>query len=182
MRLTNTIVTHQSQIHLTSNIHVLLIIHTAEVLIASETGSREDSTVATIQSVDYTTGTLTFTAPITPLLTSTLEGPGGGPNFAVEVALLSRNVVFRTDDDLTPGHQVVSHTSNGEGHEQVLSGVKIVNFGQTGTLGKYVSVYWVFRYFCSICMIYEYIRSYTIRSLLTCFCICIPSFYFSYRH
>ena len=59
-------------------------------------------------------------------------------DFAVEVALLSRNVVFEgaTDDpnELHGAHLIVFHTPE---VIQKLEGVEFVNFGQQGNLGRY---------------------------------------------
>ena len=52
--------------------------------------------------------------------------------FAVEVALLSRNVVFDSEDE--GGHLWILETPAVEQH---IEGVEIVNFGQQGTLGRY---------------------------------------------
>jgi len=59
------------------------------------------------------------------------------PDFAVEVALLSRNIVFEGGFDHNNnhgGHLVVFHTSK---VSQVLEGVELRNFGQQGSLGRY---------------------------------------------
>jgi len=59
------------------------------------------------------------------------------PHFAVEVALLSRNIVFEGGDDGNPdhgGHFWIMHTPLVEQH---IEGVEVKNFGQQGTLGRY---------------------------------------------
>lgn len=62
------------------------------------------------------------------------------PDFAVEVARLSRQVIFEAEaDDLTReyklgGHFIVYYTPE---LNQMLQGVKLVNFGQQGELGRY---------------------------------------------
>jgi len=59
------------------------------------------------------------------------------PDFAVEVALLSRNIVFEGGDDSNAhhgGHFWVHHTPS---VVQTIEGVDIKNFGQQGALGKY---------------------------------------------
>ena len=57
-------------------------------------------------------------------------------NFAVEVALLSRNILFEgardEADSLLGGHLIVFHTPN---VAQLLSGVEFVNFGRQGECG-----------------------------------------------
>mmetsp|Transcript_29790 Transcript_29790/g.44184 ORF Transcript_29790/g.44184 Transcript_29790/m.44184 type:complete len:1743 (-) Transcript_29790:270-5498(-) len=62
------------------------------------------------------------------------------PTFAVEVALLTRNIVFdakREDDDANPlhgGHLKIFHTPN---QAQVIEGVEVRRFGQLGNIGRY---------------------------------------------
>lgn len=64
------------------------------------------------------------------------------PNYAVEVALLSRNIIFEgaSDDSNADhgAHLIVFHTPL---IQQKLEGVEFVNFGQQGNLGRYVSDY-----------------------------------------
>ena len=62
--------------------------------------------------------------------------------FAVEVALLSKNIVWRgeadipgdQDSELEGGHFWILHTPR---VQQVIEGVELVNFGQQGNLGRY---------------------------------------------
>lgn len=58
-----------------------------------------------------------------------------GDGFAVEVVLLSRNIVFEgamdTMDDLMGGHLIVLHTPN---VQQQIQGVEFRNFGRQGAL------------------------------------------------
>ena len=63
------------------------------------------------------------------------------PDFAVEVALLSRNILFDggQNDDITEdtahgGHLMISYTPN---VVQIIEGVEISNFGQQGIIGRY---------------------------------------------
>jgi hypothetical protein len=58
------------------------------------------------------------------------------PDFATEVALLSRNIVFKGGDDETSlhgGHMWVMYTPN---VVQSIVGVDIQNFGQQGSRGR----------------------------------------------
>lgn len=58
-------------------------------------------------------------------------------DYAVEVALLSRNILFQGDVDAKPahgGHFWVFHTPK---VKQYIEGVDFQNFGQQGTLGRY---------------------------------------------
>ena len=59
------------------------------------------------------------------------------PDFAVEVALLSRNIVFEGGEDDNPdhgGHFWVMHTPQVAQH---IEGIEVRNFGQQGLLGRY---------------------------------------------
>ena len=59
-------------------------------------------------------------------------------DFAVEVALLSRNILFEGISEpgniLKGGHLVVFHTPN---VKQTIEGIEVKNFGQQGYLGRY---------------------------------------------
>ena len=59
--------------------------------------------------------------------------------FAVEVALLSRNIAFSSDSDVYSkgAHLIVYHTSR----PQQLDGVSFQMFGQQGKLGRNVSTF-----------------------------------------
>lgn len=61
-----------------------------------------------------------------------------GDGFAVEVALLSRNVVFQGENDesdpLLGGHMIVMNTPN---VQQRIEGLELENFGRQGELGRY---------------------------------------------
>ena len=57
------------------------------------------------------------------------------PDFAVEVALLSRNIVFDSEvEDRIGGHFWIFKTP---GVQQTIEGIEIRNFGQQGNLGRY---------------------------------------------
>ena len=56
------------------------------------------------------------------------------PDFATEVALLSRNLVFESPRGSGGGHFWVMHTPR---VNQEVRGVEIVNFGQAGVIGRY---------------------------------------------
>lgn len=64
-------------------------------------------------------------------------GPGE-PEFAAEVALLRRDVIFTADtdpdEDWIGGHSIVYHTPD---VIQTIQGVQFENFGQEGVLGRY---------------------------------------------
>ena len=65
------------------------------------------------------------------------------PEFAVEVASLSRRIVLGADydDGKIGGHLIVYHTRY---VKQFVEGVESVNFGQQGNLGRYVSYIYMF--------------------------------------
>lgn len=96
--------------------------------------------VRTITAVDESTGIVNIEPSLTSALPG-LNGPGE-PEFAVEVASLSRSVVFEAQTDNPSGqiggHLIVYHTPN---VPQLLSGVRFVNFGQGGILGRY-PIHW----------------------------------------
>jgi hypothetical protein len=105
----------------------------SEILITSGTKSYNGHQLATIESTDPFSGTIKLTTEIEPVSTLVSQ-----PDYAVEVALLNRRIIFEADDDpnddLIGGHLIVFHTPN---VEQQLEGVEIRNFGQQGNLGRY---------------------------------------------
>ena len=92
--------------------------------------------MAIISQVDDSAGIFYLESPISPRLSSTIDGQGGGKHFSVEVALLSRNVIFKTEDESFGGHNIIMYTAS---QNQFLEGVEIRGFGQTGNMGRYVS-------------------------------------------
>lgn len=112
----------------------------AQVLITSHTINYDDEQVRTI------TGIRSHTDPQYAVLEldSSFIRPTtmtDNPDYAVEVALLSRNILFEgaADDpnELHGAHLIVFHTPD---ISQTLEGVEFRNFGQQGTLGRYVRV------------------------------------------
>ena len=106
----------------------------AEILVTSHTIQHTDSQVAIIDSVD-SNGVITLVDPIHKPISLDDD-----PMQAVEVALLSRNVIFSsTDDDvddpLHGAHFIVLHTSAPV--VQNIVGVENRGNGQQGKLGKY---------------------------------------------
>jgi hypothetical protein len=112
----------------------------SQVLITSHTLNYDDEQVMTIVNVrNYTkTGYVilelesTFIRPTTAL---------DNPDYAVEIALLSRNIVFEgakdDPDNLSGAHLIIFQTPN---IVQKIEGVEFRNFGQQGNLGRYVSI------------------------------------------
>lgn len=108
----------------------------AEIVITSHTRNPDDAQVRTIVAVS--------TAPKSGYSTYKLNAPifrpttiVESPDMAVEVALLSRNIVFEGGSDTTTyhgGHFMIFHTPI---IIQVIEGIEITNFGQQGLLGRY---------------------------------------------
>mmetsp|Transcript_40882 Transcript_40882/g.128094 ORF Transcript_40882/g.128094 Transcript_40882/m.128094 type:complete len:1750 (-) Transcript_40882:409-5658(-) len=106
----------------------------AEVLVTTHTINYEDSQLATIESVDAN-GVITLSSPVHKPITVEDDAMT-----AVEVALLSRNIVFSAaeddvDDPLHGGHFIVMGT--GAPVVQKIVGVETRGNGQQGKLGKY---------------------------------------------
>jgi G8 domain len=108
----------------------------AQVLITSHTRLWNEQQERTIVQVAPAAVSgyvaLTLNAPI--LRPTTLME---SPDFAVEVALLSRNFVFEgASDDIAThgGHFMVMHTPS---VIQTIEGIELRNFGQQGLLGRY---------------------------------------------
>lgn len=106
----------------------------SEILITPHTRVWNETQVRTITAVASSNGfaALTLNSPI--LRPTTMSE---SPDYAVEVALLSRNIRFEGGSDSTSrhgGHFIVFHTPN---VVQTIEGVDFYNFGQQGNLGKY---------------------------------------------
>jgi len=108
----------------------------AEVVITSHTLNFDDSQVRTITKISsHEKGFVALT------LNSNIKRPStfvDNPYFAVEVALLSRNILFQGDNDDAlfdrhGAHLMFFLTKN----PQELQGVEFRNFGQQGTLARY---------------------------------------------
>jgi G8 domain len=106
----------------------------SEIAITSHTRVWNETQVRTITDVAPSNGmaALTLNSPI--LRPTTMSE---SPDFAVEVALLSRNIRFEGGPDSNSrhgGHFLVYHTPT---LVQTIEGVDFYNFGQQGNLGKY---------------------------------------------
>jgi G8 domain len=106
----------------------------AEILITSHTRVWNEHQTRTIQSI-RSSGSYAVIELNSPILrpTTMLESA----DFAVEVALLSRNIVFEGGSDSTVshgGHFMIMHTPK---VIQIIEGVDLRNFGQQGNLGRY---------------------------------------------
>jgi G8 domain len=106
----------------------------AEILITPHTRVWNENQVRTIKSITSSNG---FAAIVlnTPILRPTTMSES--PDFAVEVALLSRNIVFSGGADRTSqlgGHFMIMNTPT---VIQTIEGVDLQNFGQQGILGRY---------------------------------------------
>jgi hypothetical protein len=111
----------------------------AEILITSHTRSWDEHQVRTIKSLRDVSGGLVEIELSHPIVRpTTAKDPHPDCDiYAVEVALLSRNIVFEGGHDSNSahgGHFIVTNTPN---VPQVFQGVDVKNFGQQGTLGRY---------------------------------------------
>jgi hypothetical protein len=113
----------------------------AEILITSHTLNYEDGQVRRITSTPtrYGDGFVKLELDSAIVRPTTLKQ---SKEFAVEVALLSRNILFEGDTDdldkLLGAHFMVMHTPTSTAR-QLIEGIEFRNFGQQGVLGKYVS-------------------------------------------
>jgi G8 domain len=113
----------------------------AEILITSHTLNYDDGQVRRIVSSPTQHGNgfvkLELDSAIVPPTTLNQS-----KDFAVEVALLSRNILFEGDtdeaDSFLGAHFIVLHTPASTA-SQYIEGIEFRNFGQQGVLGKYVS-------------------------------------------
>ena len=120
----------------------------AEIVITSHTLDYDDQQVRRLVSTPTPLGgglvQLDLDSAIVPPTTKRQSS-----DFAVEVALLSRNFVFEgeadVNNDLLGAHFIVLHTPH---VRQKLEGVEFRNFGQQGVLGKYVSFCFL-SFFCA---------------------------------
>lgn len=109
----------------------------AELLITSHTLDYDDGQVRRLVSSPIPTGDgyvmLELDSAIVPPISIK-----DSADFAVEVALLSRNIVFEGDtddsDSLLGAHFMVFHTPH---VQQYIEGIELKNFGQQGRLGRY---------------------------------------------
>lgn len=121
-----------------------------EVLVTSAEGRGEwlGHHVLSSSHIDLTTGEIVIEGLTPAMIFSDPDRPPtveNEPNFAAEVAVLSRPVIFESVqdgpsaggfDNLHGGHLIVYHTPH---VAQRLEGVEIRGFGQQGELGRYVS-------------------------------------------
>lgn len=122
-----------------------------EVLLTSPDMDPDMEHMATIQSVDRSTNTLTLSEDIPPVFefaseVAVMEDDDVNGNtdarMAIEVARLTRSIVFEAEDDdlhfagdgLLGGHLIILHTPS---VAQSIVGVELRNFGQQGNLGRY---------------------------------------------
>lgn len=111
----------------------------AQVLITSHTREWDEEQVRTISNIyDHTEAGYVVVELDLPIWRPTTIKDS--PDFATEVALLARNIVFEgaADDSNSRhgAHLIIMHTP---GVVQKLEGVELRNFGQQGNLGRYVS-------------------------------------------
>jgi G8 domain len=106
----------------------------AQILITPHTRVWNQNQVRTIKSITLTGSHAAIELDMPILRPTTLIE---SPDFAVEVALLSRNIVFEGGSDSIDshgGHFMIMNTPN---VLQTIEGVDLRNFGQQGNLGRY---------------------------------------------
>ncbi|KAL7531274.1 hypothetical protein ACHAXR_003949, partial [Thalassiosira sp. AJA248-18] len=108
-----------------------------DLLVTSDNTNWQDEMKRQVTAVNSTTGEITLDSAITRALPA-LTGPGE-PEYAVEVARLSRSVVFTAVEDDPEGEHIGGHFMVFVTPDvvQVISGVHFDNFGQGGNLGRY---------------------------------------------
>lgn len=106
----------------------------AEILITPHTRVWNENQVRTIKSITQS-GRFALIELNSPILRPTTVSES--PEFAVEVALLSKNIVFQGGADINAqhgGHFMIMHTPT---VVQTIEGVDFQKFGQQGNLGRY---------------------------------------------
>ena len=114
----------------------------AEAIVTSHTILPEDTQLIKITDIatDYDSGTTTISFNSTIPAHTTLKD---SEDYAVEVALLSRNIQIKPQDEVDllnaedGGHFMILHTPN---QFQFIEGVEFLRMGQQGILGRYVSI------------------------------------------
>ena len=113
----------------------------ADIIQTSHTLKHSDYNLVNITNIeDAGDGENAIVTIGTPVAKPTTEQDD--PRFAVEVAILSRNIAFQSKDDdaafpLHGGHLAIMHSPDSV---QKLVGVDFRNFGQQGNFGRYVSL------------------------------------------
>mmetsp|Transcript_6627 Transcript_6627/g.12509 ORF Transcript_6627/g.12509 Transcript_6627/m.12509 type:complete len:518 (-) Transcript_6627:1195-2748(-) len=104
-----------------------------KLLVTSDNEEWANDMVRVVSNVNNVKGHVVLTVPITRPLPG-LEGPYE-PEYAVEVASLTRDVVFEGQEDSDVGaHFIVFHTN---WVPQIIVGAQFNNMGQRGVLGRY---------------------------------------------
>lgn len=110
-----------------------------DVLITSHTLHFNDSQVRTLTANPTSVGNGFVRLDLNEAIVQPITKQDS-PNFAVEIALLSRNILFEGDadplDSLLGAHFMVMQTP---AVAQLIDGAEFRNFGQQGVLGRYVS-------------------------------------------
>mmetsp|Transcript_28669 Transcript_28669/g.61505 ORF Transcript_28669/g.61505 Transcript_28669/m.61505 type:complete len:241 (+) Transcript_28669:954-1676(+) len=115
-----------------------------ELLVTSDGRSYNSHSILHVDSVDKETGDVVLEQQMERVFPS--EAGPGEAMFAVEIALLRRDVIFEAEVNpevdpgvdpnghLIGGHSIIFHTPT---VVQTIQGVKFENFGQQGILGRY---------------------------------------------
>lgn len=120
-----------------------------DVLITSHTLSYNDSQVRTLTGNPTSIGNGLVRLDLNEAIVQPITNQDS-PDFAVEVALLSRNILFEGEvdrlDSLLGAHFMVMQTPT---VAQMIDGAEFRNFGQQGVLGRYVSYVFSSILYCS---------------------------------
>jgi hypothetical protein len=125
-----------------------------DVLITSHTLNFNDSQVRTLTANPKSVGNGFVRLDLNEAIVQPITSQDS-PDFAVEIAFLSRNILFQGDadplDSLLGAHFMIMQTP---AVAQLIDGAEFRNFGQQGVLGRYVSsvlqvTFWMVKYCCS---------------------------------
>lgn len=107
-----------------------------ELLVTSDQRKFGGHETIIVDSVDKSTGEVVLETAMPRVFPA--EVGDGEPEFAAEVALLRRDVIFTAESDPSEdwigGHSIIYHTPH---VVQTIQGVHFDNFGQEGNLGRY---------------------------------------------
>ena len=108
-----------------------------EILITSDSREYDDYSRFIVESVDQSTGELFFETKMNRVLPS--EASAAEPQLAIEAALMRRDVVFHSEEDIPSTHWIGAHSIIFVTPDvvQTIQGVRFENFGQEGELGRY---------------------------------------------
>ena len=104
----------------------------ASVAVPSESLTYDGGMTTTISSLDKSSGALSVTTPFPMPCTKS-----SNPDYAGQIALLSRNILFKGDDGLPAGPHLIIYRTPGVA--QLIDGVAFSGFGRPGEAQRFVS-------------------------------------------